>query len=350
MAQDISTKDQFEFVFNAFRGLQIVQVISLGLQLGIFELLDKTESGLSDAEIATTLKLHLPYVRVWAQAGYAFRVLEMTDDGKYQIAPKLNTILLDQEHPRYLGGFARGFATYLADDFQRYPEAFTNGSVHPFWEHGEHFSEWVSGLTHPLQRLVVGKVLPEMFDEQLKTGIHVLDVGCGAGRLIFKLAENYPNCRFVGIDADANGINIARKESARLGLSGRTSFRHVRGEQVKFESEFDIALMFEVFHELPMSERASVLAGCFRALRPGGKLFIVDETWAETPQQLRDPAYAMSILVQFSELIWGNVVSTESEQSQLLHDAGFTDLKRGDIGGTFTTILATKSSHGITKG
>ena len=103
-------------------------------------------------------------------------------------------------------GFARGFATYLADDFQRYPEAFTNGSVHPFWEHGEHFSEWVSGLTHPLQRLVVGKILPEMFDEQLKTGIHVLDVGCGAGRLIFKLAENYPNCRFVGIDAEGGEL------------------------------------------------------------------------------------------------------------------------------------------------
>jgi ubiquinone/menaquinone biosynthesis C-methylase UbiE len=188
----------------------------------------------------------------------------------------------------------------------------------------------------------VGKVLPELFEESLKTGIHVLDVGCGAGRLIFKLAESYPNCRFVGIDADANGINIARRESSRLGLRSRATFRHVRGEQVKFESEFDLALMFEVFHEIPVVDRPSVLAGCCRALRPGGKLFIVDETWPENTQQLRDPAFSMSILVQFSELIWGNVVATESEQTQLLTDAGFTDLKRGDIGGVFTTILATK--------
>ncbi len=342
MAQEISTKDQFEFVFNAFRGLQTVQVISLGLQLGMFAALEKAKGGLSAAELAAELKLHVPYVRIWCQAAYAFNVLEMTSEDKYQIAPKLNTVLLDQEHPRYLGGFAQGFATYLADDFQRYPDAFANGTVHPFWEHGAPFSEWVSGLTHPLQRLVVGKILPDMFGEQLKTGIHVLDVGCGTGRLIFKLAENYPNCRFVGIDADANGINIARKESSRLGLSSRATFRHVRGEQVKFESEFDLALMFEVFHELPMPERPSVLAGCYRALRPGGRLFIVDETWPEDAQQLRDPAFGMSVLVQFSELIWGNIVSTESEQSKLLTDAGFINLKRGDIGGTFTTIMATK--------
>jgi ubiquinone/menaquinone biosynthesis C-methylase UbiE len=342
MAQDITTKDQFEFLFNAFRGLQTVQVVSLGLQLGMLAVLDAAQDGLSDSDLAAHLRLHPPYVRVWCQIAYALHVLDMTPAGTYQIAPKLNTVLLDPEHPRYLGGFAQGFATYLADDFQRYPEAFTTGSVHPFWERGEHFSEWISGLTHPLQRLVVGKILPEMFDEQLRTGIHVLDIGCGAGRLIFKLAENYPHCRFVGIDADANGINIARKEAARLGLSTRTTFRHVRGEQLKFESEFDLALMFEVFHEIPVNARAGVLSGCFRALRPGGKLFIVDETWAENPQQLRDPAFSMSILVQFSELIWGNVIASESEQTQLLHDAGFRNLARGDIGGAFTTILATK--------
>ncbi|NWF70517.1 MAG: class I SAM-dependent methyltransferase [Chloroflexi bacterium] len=342
MAQEISTKDQFEFVFNAFRGLQTVQVISLGLQTGMLAALDAAEGGLSDGELAEKLSLHPPYVRLWCQTAYAFHVLEMSADSRYQIAPKLNTVLLDQEHPRYLGGFAQGFATYLADDFQRYPEAFSKGTVFPFWERGEHFSAWVSGLTHPLQRLVVGKVLPELFGDLLQTGIHVLDVGCGAGRLIFKLAESYPHCRFVGIDADAHGIAIARKESSRLGLSSRVTFRHVRGEQLKFESEFDLALMFEVFHELPVSERASVLTGCYRALRPGGQLFIVDETWPESIEQLRDPAYGMSIMVQFSELVWGNLVATESEQTRLLHDAGFRHLKRGDIGGTFTTILAQK--------
>jgi ubiquinone/menaquinone biosynthesis C-methylase UbiE len=348
VAQEITTKDQFEFVFNAFRGVQTIQVITLGLQLGMFTALDKVEGGLSDTELASQLNLNAHYIRIWCQTAYALHVLEMTPYNKYEIAPKLNTILLDPEHPRYLGGFASGFATYLADDFKRYPEAFTDGSVHPFWEHGEHFSEWVSGLTHPLQRLVVSKILPEMFEEQLTTGIHVLDVGCGAGRLIFKLAESYPNCRFVGIDADANGINIARRESSRLGLSSRATFRHVRGEQVKFESEFDLALMFEVFHELPLTDRPGVLAGCFRALRPGGRLFIVDETWPENPEQLRDPAFSMSILIQFSELIWGNVVATESEQTQLLTNAGFTKLQRGDIGGTFTTILATKPNDRLT--
>lgn len=342
MTQNNSVKDQFEFVFDAFRGFQIVQVISLGLRLGLLVELDKASEGLTHPQLAAKRKLHLPYVRIWCEVGYALGVLNCDDQGRYTLPPSLNTVLLNSEHPRYLGGFAEGFGTYLADDFQRYPQAFVDGNVLPFWERGENFSSWVSQLTHPLQRLVTGKVIPEHFGTQLEHGCDVLDVGCGAGGLIFKLAEMYPKCRFVGIDADAHGINLARREAARLGMSERTSFRHIRGEQVKFSEEFDLALMFEVLHEIPVPERPAVLAGTFRALRPGGKLFIVDETWANELSELREPQYAMSVLIQFTELTWGNVVASENQQTQLLTEAGFGDLRRGDLGGTFTTITATK--------
>ena len=43
-----------------------------------------------------------------------------------------------------------------------------------------------------------------------------------------------------------------------------------------------------------------------------------------------------------SELVWGNVVATESEQTRLLTDAGFVNLTRSDLGGVFTLIYAEK--------
>ena len=109
-----------------------------------------------------------------------------------------------------------------------------------------------------------------------------------------------------------------------------------------YHDQFDLAVMFEVLHELPVSARPGVMSAIYRALRPGGLLFILDETWADDPRLLRQPEYAMSVLVQFSELVWGNVVYTENEQTKLLNDAGFATITRGDLGGTFTILTAKK--------
>lgn len=336
-----ATKAAFEHIFSAFRGVQTVQVTALGLQLGLLKAI-RDAGSLHDASLAAQLNLHLPYVRVWCQAGYTFGLLELTDDGAYQLAPGMDTVLLDGDHPRFLGGFAQGFVSFLNDDFRRYADAFHSGDVFAFGDHGADFSAWVATLTHPMQRLVVGKVLPEYFGDALQTGMHILDVGCGAGQLIFKLAQAFPNCTFLGVDADAHGVALAQSAALAHGFGDRVTFQLVGGQGIDHQAEFDLALMFEVLHEIPLPDRAGVLAAAFRALKPGGTLFILDETLPDDPKDLRLPAYAMSMLVQFSELIWGNVVNTAAEQTKLLADAGFADLQRGDLGGVFTLILASK--------
>lgn len=332
-------KESFEKIQGAIRGMQTLQVVYLGLELGLFETLKSapvTPEALADAK-----GLYLPYLRIWMQTAVAFGILEYAD-GAYQLAPGMDTVLLDGDHPRYVGGFAKGFFTFLAEDFARYPQAFHDGQVRGFGDHGEAFSAWVSKLTHPMQRLVAGKILPEQIGAGLQTGIDILDVGCGAGQFLFKLAAQYPNCRFTGIDGDPHGVALAQRAAAEKGLSDRISFHHVYGQDMTYHDQFDLAVMFEVLHELPVSARPGVMSAIYRALRPGGLLFILDETWADDPRLLRQPEYAMSVLVQFSELVWGNVVYTENEQTKLLNDAGFATITRGDLGGTFTILTAKK--------
>lgn len=341
MTQENSAKAQFEHIFEAFKGFQTVQVIHLGLQLGLFSTLHESSNGLSADELAQQLRLHPHYVTKWCEVAYAYQLLELDGSGRYQLPPKLDTVLLDIDHPRYLGSFANGFFTYLADDFRRYPQAFVEGDTYPFQAHGEAFSGWVSSLTHPMQRLVVGKVLPELLGEELERGIDVLDMGCGAGELLFKLAATYPNSRLTGVDVDGHGIKIAQSNAKERDLK-QITFLHTSGEDFNLTSAFDLVLMFEVFHEIPIPDRVGVLAACYRALRPGGALLIIDETWPDDPTQLREPAYSFSVMIQFSELIWGNVIATETEQTQLLKEAGFNNLRRGDLGSTFTTIYARK--------
>jgi SAM-dependent methyltransferase len=341
MTQVSQTKEQFEFVFQALKGWQTVQAIALGLELNLFTALRNAEQGLTPDELAQELDLHAPYVRIWCESAYSFGVLEQTE-GRYRLVPGLDTVLLDRDHPRYLGAFALGFTTHLHDDFLRYNDAFSNGSIHAFQDHGVDFSAWVARLTHPMQRLVVSRTLPELFGDLLTAGAKVLDVGAGAGQFLFKLAEAYPNGSYVGVEVDPHGAQMGQREVEKRGMKDRVTLLQKPVEELNRPAEFDLATMFEVLHELPEKVRPAVMRATFDALKPGGKLFILDETWPAQPDDLRDPAYKMSVLVQFSELVWGNVVATEDQQTRLLLDAGFTDLRRGDLGGVFTTIIATK--------
>jgi cyclopropane fatty-acyl-phospholipid synthase-like methyltransferase len=54
--------------------------------------------------------------------------------------------------------------------------------------------------------------------ERLAIGIRVLDVGCGSGRILNRLAERYPESRFTGIDLPAEATEAARAQACEKGL------------------------------------------------------------------------------------------------------------------------------------
>ncbi len=56
----------------------------------------------------------------------------------------------------------------------------------------------------------------------LERGIDVVDIGCGAGRALLKLAKEFPKSRFLGLDlcADAFAASAAEAQSKGLGNLG----------------------------------------------------------------------------------------------------------------------------------
>lgn len=57
-------------------------------------------------------------------------------------------------------------------------------------------------------------LIPGLAD-RIATGIRVLDVGCGSGRIMNRLAEQYPDSRFTGIDLSQEAIGKARAEASQ---------------------------------------------------------------------------------------------------------------------------------------
>jgi hypothetical protein len=98
----------------------------------------------------------------------------------------------------------------------------------------------------------------------------------------------------------------------------------------------------EVLHEIAPTIRPSVINESAAALKPGGWMLIVDETYPSTLEELRKPEFRFPLMTGFEEMVWGNVLPTREEQEKLLRDAGLTGpIERSVIGEGFT-VLATR--------
>ncbi len=90
-------------------------------------------------------------------------------------------------------------------------------------------------------------------------GERILDLGCGDGALTKKLVEL--GCDVVGVDSSAPQVEAAR----RLGLDARVA----DGERLGFDTEFDAVFSHAAIHWMKPAD--DVIAGVWRALKPGGR-------------------------------------------------------------------------------
>jgi ubiquinone/menaquinone biosynthesis C-methylase UbiE len=98
----------------------------------------------------------------------------------------------------------------------------------------------------------------------------VLDVGCGEGWLVRRLAGH--GARVIGIDPLETALELARREDA-----GAPAERYVAAaaERLPFADErFDVVVFFNSLHHVPLDALDTALAEAARVLRPGGVVYV----------------------------------------------------------------------------
>ncbi len=104
----------------------------------------------------------------------------------------------------------------------------------------------------------------------------VLDVGCGTGEIVLRLAREFAQITLVGIDVHEPHLELARARSRALGA--RVEFRPGDAFALDFPARsFDLTLCRHMLQAVPEPER--VLAEMKRVTRPGGRLHVVAEDY-----------------------------------------------------------------------
>lgn len=147
----------------------------------------------------------------------------------------------------------------------------------------------------------------------------ILDVGCGGGRTVSKLAAMAADGKVYGLDYSRESVAVARKINREWISMGRVEIREGSVSQLPFaDGMFDLVTAVEThfwWPDLPAGMREIV-----RVLKPGGSLIIIAEVYKganTTTARLAEKYAALS----------GMKLLTAYEHRELFENAGFTDVQ-----------------------
>jgi S-adenosylmethionine-diacylgycerolhomoserine-N-methlytransferase len=110
-------------------------------------------------------------------------------------------------------------------------------------------------------------------------GDRVLEIGCGTGRNLVKLARAYPEARLFGLDVSQEMLATAAASTARAGLASRVALAQADAKAFDPQGLFGCASFERVLISYALSmipPWRAVLGQALDVLAPGGSLQIVD--------------------------------------------------------------------------
>lgn len=147
----------------------------------------------------------------------------------------------------------------------------------------------------------------------------ILDVGCGGGRTISKLAAVATEGRVFGLDYSDVSVSVATKLNAHWIKTGRVEIYKGSVLQLPFPADmFDLVTAVEThfwWSDLPGGMRE-----VWRVLKPGGALVIVAEVY-------RGAKTVTAKLLEINHSKIGMKLLSPSEHRALFVDAGFADVQ-----------------------
>ena len=131
--------------------------------------------------------------------------------------------------------------------------------------------------------------------------VHLVDAGCGTGRFLAAVKQNYPVMATTAVDLSPHYLKAARRLLRRR---RKIKFTEATMEKMPLDDGCaDLVTCVFVFHELPKKVRASAVREFARVLRPGGRVILLDSLQAGDdaffdglieffPQAYHEPYYA----------------------------------------------------------
>ncbi len=162
------------------------------------------------------------------------------------------------------------------------------------------------------EETIYARIEPKLYEliiQRIIQAKSILDIGCGNCKLVNILAKQTEN-KVIGVDINDTGFANGKSEAEGLDVSERVKCIKVDAQflTTAIDNKFEAAISVYALHEYEKPKE--VLQEVHRALKPGGKIIVVDFLAGSTAQRLWDEDYY-----------------TEEQIKRLLSRAGFRNLE-----------------------
>jgi ubiquinone/menaquinone biosynthesis C-methylase UbiE len=172
-------------------------------------------------------------------------------------------------------------------------------------------------------------------------GQRILDLGCGTGTLAIQVKRRVPGAEVVGLDADPEMLDRARRKAE----AGGAEIELMEGYStaLPYEDEaFDRVLSTLFFHHLDPEPKRQTAREIARVLREGGELHVAD--WGKPS----DPAMAAAFLgIRLLDGFENTAENYRGELPAIFEEAG---LRQAEETARLRTVFGTLSLYRATRG
>jgi ubiquinone/menaquinone biosynthesis C-methylase UbiE len=152
---------------------------------------------------------------------------------------------------------------------------------------------------------------------RIANDFHILDVGCGGGRTIEKLAALAPQGKVSGVDYAKGSIAASRSRNRKLITDGHVAIEEASVSRLPFaENTFDLVTAVETQYYWP--DLPHDMREILRVLKPGGTLLVIAESYKKgSTNALQRPV--MKLLRSSNLGVY--------DQRNLFESAGYTSIE-----------------------
>ena len=324
-------------------GMATFVMAYLGDRLNLFKAM--ADCGpLTSQALAAQANVNARYTEEWLSAMACAGYVEYDPTAAtFNLPPEHAPMLAQEAGPYFMGGIYQDFMGVI-EPIDQVAHAFKVGGGVPQSAYGDKASCGLDRMTSSwYENFLLQQWIPSVpaVEAKLKQGsavaavTSVADVGCGFGRALVKLAQAYPNSKYVGYDSHAPMIEHASALAEEAGLTDRLHFEQLDAA-LGLPGQYDLITSFDVLHD--MVDPRAALRAIWRSLKPDGTYLLLEINCADKLEENAGPIgailYSMSVLYCMTVSLaeggagLGTCGLPPSKVEEFCREAGFSHIRR----------------------
>ena len=255
-------------------------MLSIGHRTKLFDVLSSLPPS-TIKEIALKSNLNERYVKEWLGAMVTAKIFDYDSNSDKFSLPKEKSLYLTRENNIYNFAASMQWIPILAQVEDEIIECFAKGGGVPYSSYKRFHEVMAEESYQTVVASLIDHILPLVPNliADLKSGIKVLDIGCGKGMAINLMAKHFPTSTFYGYDLSEEAIDGAKKEGRDMNNSN-VFFKVHNILDLKVNDKFDLITAFDAIHDQPKPDL--VLQNIYQSLSHKG-VFLMQDILASTP-------------------------------------------------------------------